>query len=133
MSDDKNSNNNSNQETVTVTTEDPKRIEELEKLLDKKDQEIQQVKQKTSDAIKRIKEESKIYEEKTVSEINKIKEEAKTSEDKLSESKIVTNLPARIIKQNTFGGSYKNGYEDGTVEKAAKEIRSKQRKARVGK
>lgn len=102
MSDGKNSQNNSKQETVT---KDPKRIENLEAKLAKKDQEIQEIKQKTSDAIKKIK----------------------------AESEIVTNLPARIIKQNTFGGHFHNGYADGTVKKATKELRATQRKASVGK
>lgn len=106
MSDGKNSQNNSKQETVT---ENPKRIEDLEAKLANKDQEIQEIKQKTSDAIKRVKKESK------------------------SKPEIVTNLPARIIKQNTFGGHFHNGYADGTVKKAAKELRATQRKASVGK
>ena len=96
MSDNKNT-SSSHQETVTITTEDPKRITELEANLAKKDQEIKEIKQKTS------------------------------------ESKIVTNLPARIIKQNTFGGHFHNGYADGTVKKATKELRDTQRKASVGK
>ena len=106
MSDAKNSQNNSKQETVT---KDPKRITELEAKLAKKDQEIQEIKQKTSDAIKRVKEES------------------------TSKPEIVTNLPARIIKQNTFGNNFHNGYADGTVEKATKELRATKRKASVGK
>jgi len=106
LSDAKNSQNNSKQETVT---KDPKRIVDLKAKLAKKDQEIQEIKQKTSDAIKRIKEESK------------------------SEPEIVTNLPARIIKQNTFGNNFHNGYADGTVKKAAKELRATKRKASVGK
>lgn len=104
MSDGKNSQNNSKQETVT---EDPKKIKNLEAKLAKKDQEIQEIKQKTSDAIKKIKEES--------------------------ESEIQTNLPARIIKQNTFKGNFHNGYADGTVKKATEELRSTQRKASVAK
>ena len=96
MSDSKNT-SSSQQETVTITTEDPKRITELEGKLAKKDQEIQKIKQKTS------------------------------------ESEIVTNLPARIIKQNTFGNNFHNGYADGTVKKATKELRATQRKASVGK
>lgn len=107
MSDSKNT-SSSQQETVTITKEVPKKITELEGKLAKKDQEIQEIKQKTSDAIKRIKEESKTPE-------------------------IVTNLPARIIKQNTFGGHFHNGYADGTVKKATKELRATQRKASVGK
>ncbi len=106
MSDDKNSQNNSKQETVTKV---PKRIEDLEAKLAKKNQEIQEIKQKTSDTIKKIKEESK------------------------SQSEIKTNLPARIIKQNTFGNNFHNGYADGTVKKATKELRANQRKASVGK
>lgn len=94
MSYDKKSQNNSKQETVT---ENPKKIEDLEAKLANKDQEIQEIKQKTS------------------------------------ESEIVTNLPARIIKQNTFGGHFHNGYADGTVKKATKELRATQRKASVGK
>lgn len=105
MSYDKKSQNNSKQETVT---ENPKKIEDLEAKLANKDQEIQEIKQKTSDAIKRVKKESKTPE-------------------------IVTNLPARIIKQNTFGGHFHNGYADGTVKKATKELRATQRKASVGK
>ena len=96
MSDSKNT-SKSQQETVTITTEDPKKITELEAKLAKKDQEIQEIKQKTS------------------------------------ESEIVTNLPARIIKQNTFGNNFHNGYADGTVKKATKELRATQRKASVGK
>ncbi len=104
MSDSKNT-SRSQQEIVT---KDPKRITELEAKLAKKDQEIQEIKQKTSDAIKRVKEESK------------------------SESEIVTNLPARIIKQNTFKHNYRNGYADGTVKKATEELRATLRKASVG-
>jgi len=107
LSDSKNT-SSSQQETITITT-DPKKITELETKLAKKDQEIQEIKQKTSDAIKRVKEESK------------------------SKPEIVTNLPARIIKQNTFGGHFHNGYADGTVKKATKELRATQRKASVGK
>lgn len=94
MSDSKNT--SSSQQEI-VTKEDPKRITELEAKLAKKDQEIQEIKQKKS------------------------------------ESEIVTNLPARIIKQNTFGGHFHNGYADGTVKKATKELRATQRKASVGK
>ena len=94
MSDSKNT---SSSQQETVTKEDPKRIIELEAKLAKKDQEIQEIKQKKS------------------------------------ESEIVTNLPARIIKQNTFGGHFHNGYADGTVKKATKELRATQRKASVGK
>jgi len=95
LSDSKNT-SSSQQETVTITT-DPKKITELEGKLAKKDQEIQEIKQKTS------------------------------------ESEIVTNLPARIIKQDTFGNNFHNGYADGTVKKATKELRATQRKASVGK
>lgn len=94
MSDGKNT---SRSQQETVTKENPKRIENLEAKLAKKDQEIKEIKQKTS------------------------------------ESEIVTNLPARIIKQNTFGGHFHNGYADGTVKKATKELRATQRKASVGK
>ena len=94
MSDSKNT--SSSQQEI-VTKEDPKRITELEAKLAKKDQEIKEIKQKTS------------------------------------ESEIVTNLPARIIKQNTFGNNFHNGYADGTVKKATKELRATQRKASVGK
>ncbi len=94
MSDGKNT---SRSKQETVTKEDPKKITELEGKLAKKDQEIQEIKQKTS------------------------------------ESEIVTNLPARIIKQNTFGNNFHNGYADGTVNKATKELRATQRKASVGK
>lgn len=94
MSDGKNT---SRSQQETVTKENPKKITELEAKLAKKDQEIQEIKQKTS------------------------------------ESEIVTNLPARIIKQNTFGGHFHNGYADGTVKKATKELRATQRKASVGK
>jgi len=89
--------NTSRSQQETVTKENPKKITELEAKLAKKDQEIQEIKQKTS------------------------------------ESEIVTNLPARIIKQNTFGGHFHNGYADGTVKKATKELRATQRKASVGK
>jgi len=89
--------NTSSSQQETVTKENPKRIKELEAKLAKKDQEIQEIKQKTS------------------------------------ESEIVTNLPARIIKQNTFGNNFHNGYADGTVEKATKELRATTRKASVGK
>ena len=60
-------------------------------------------------------------------------QEIKEIKQKKSESEIVTNLPARIIKQNTFGNNFHNGYADGTVKKATKELRATQRKASVGK
>jgi len=102
-------NENSSQESITVSTEDPQKIKDLEAKLAAKDQEIQIVKEKTIAAIKKIKEEAK------------------------SESEIQTNLPARIIKQRTFKGNFHNGYADGTVEKATKELRKTQRKPTVSK
>ncbi len=60
-------------------------------------------------------------------------QEIKEIKQKKSESEIVTNLPARIIKQDTFGNNFHNGYADGTVKKATKELRATQRKASVGK
>ncbi len=101
--------NDSTQETITPSTENPQKIKELEAKLKSKEQEVKDIKEKTITAIKKIKKESK------------------------SESEIVTNLPARIIKQNTFGSNFHNGYADGTVKKATKELRATQRKASVGK
>ncbi len=100
---------NSSQETVTISPEVAKKIEDLQEKLAVKEQEIKTVKEKTIDVIKKIKAEAK------------------------SESEIQTNLPARIIKQNTFKGQFHNGYADGTVEKARKELRKTQRKASVAK
>jgi len=88
---------------------DTQKTKELEAKLTAKDQEIQSIKEKTIAAIKKIKEEAK------------------------SEAAIQTNLPARIIKQNTFGDNFHNGYADGTVEKATKELRKTQRKPTVSK
>jgi len=102
-------NKNSSQETVTISPEAAKKIEDLQEKLAAKEQEIQTVKEKTIDVIKKIKAESK------------------------SESEIQTNLPAHIIKQNTFKENFHNGYADGTVEKARKELRKTQRKASVAK
>jgi len=99
---------NSSQKTVIIPTEDPKKIQELEAKLAAKDQEVQEIKEKTITAIKKIKAESK------------------------SESEIQTNLPARIIKQSTFKVNFHNGYADGTVEKATKELRKTQRQATIG-
>ena len=109
------SSKNTSQETVTISTEDANTIKNLKDQLNSKNKEIQEIKVKTSDAIK------------------KIKEESKKSEQKTSKSEIVTNLPARIIKQDTFGNNFHNGYADGTVKKATKELRATQRKASVGK
>jgi len=109
------SSKNTSQETITISTEDANTIKNLKDQLNSKNKEIQEVKEKTSDAIK------------------KIKEESKKSESEISQSKIETNLPARIIKQNTFKGNFHNGYADGTVKKATEELRSTQRKALVGK
>ena len=101
--------NDSTQETVTVSTEDPTKNQELEEKLAAKDQEVKEIKEKTIAAIKKIKAETK------------------------SESEIQTNLPARIIKQSTFKGNFHNGYADGTVKKATEELRKTQRKASVSK
>jgi len=79
----------SNPETVTISTGDLKKIEELQKEL-----------------------------------------QSKTKE--LEASRIKTNLTANIIKQNTFGASYKNGYEDGTVKEAKKKILAERNKAKAG-
>lgn len=103
MSDETNT-SNSKQKTVILSTDDPEKIKELEKQLAEKDKQIKESKKQ----VKEIKQ-------------------------KKSESEIVTNLPARIIKQNTFGGHFHNGYADGTVKKATKELRATQRKASVGK
>jgi len=98
-------NKNSSQETVTISPEVTKKIEDLQEKLAAKEQEIQTVKEKTIDVIKKIK----------------------------AESEIQTNLPARIIKQHTFKGNFHNGYADGTVEKARKKLRKTQRKASAAK
>jgi len=79
----------SNQETVTISTGDIKKIEELQKEL-----------------------------------------QSKTKE--LEASRIKTNLTANIIKQDTFGASYKNGYEDGTVKEAKKKLLAERKQAKVG-
>lgn len=44
-------------------------------------------------------------------------------------SKNTDDIAPGILKQNTFGGSYKNGYEDGTVEAAI--IKAKQNNSLV--
>ncbi len=99
-------NKNDSQETVTVSTNDPQKIEELQTKLAEKDKEIQEIKEKTITAIKKIKEDS-----------NEIK----------------TDLRANIIKQNTFKQSFRNGYADGTVEEATKKLNAESRKALVAK
>ena len=101
-------NSNSQQETVTISTQDPQKIEELEKQLKEKDNEIKTIK------------------EKTISVIQKIKKEAN------AESNIQTDLTKNIRKQNTFSGQYKNGYADGTIEKEKKKILTERKKAKAG-
>jgi len=107
LSDEKNT-SNSKQETVTVSTEDPKKIEELEKLLEAKTNEVEEIKEKTIEAIQRIKKEAQ------------------------AESNIKTDLTKKIIKQNTFKHNFRNGYADGTVEKEKKKILAERKKAKVG-
>lgn len=45
-------NNSSSQETVTVSTEDPQKIQELERKLEQKNQEIEQIKKQAESNVK---------------------------------------------------------------------------------
>ena len=101
-------NNSNSQETVTVSTENPKKIEDLQKQLEAKEQEIQTIKEKTIEAIKRIKQEVR------------------------NEEEVKTDLTKKVIKQNTFKHNYRNGYADGTVEKEKKKILAERKKAKAG-
>jgi len=83
------------QKTITISTEDPQKIEDLQKELQEKTQELEKVK-------------------------------------KQAESNIKTDLTSNIRKQNTFGGNYKNGYADGTVEKVKQKILAERKKAKAG-
>jgi len=106
LSNEKNT-SNSAQETVTITTEDPKKIKKLEKQLEAKNEEIEIIKEKTITAIKKIKAEA-------------------------SQSNIETDLTKKIIKQNTFKHNYRNGYADGTVKKLKAKILADKKKAKAG-
>lgn len=97
---------NNSQETITVSTEDPQRIKELEAKLEAKEQEVKDIKEKTITAIKKIKEENK--------------------------PEIKTNLTANIIKQNTFQHKFRNGYADGKVAEEKKKILAERRQAKAG-
>ena len=102
MSDDKNSQNTSNQETVTVTTEDPKKIEELEKQLAEKDAVIEDIKKKTNAEINEIKEKT----DKIIKEIIKKVEIPASMKGKNSD-----DIAPGIRKTYTFEGGYRNAYE----------------------
>jgi len=106
---------NSKQETVELSTDDPQRIEELEKQLAEKEQQIKlsekevlEIKQKTNEAIKRIKQEVQ------------------------NEANVKTDLTKKVIKQNTFKHNYRNGYADGTVKREKKKILLARKKAKAG-
>jgi len=98
----------SQQQTVTISTDDSKRIEELEKQLAEKGQQVKEIEQKTNEAIKRIKQEIR------------------------NEADVKTDLTKKVIKQNTFKHNYRNGYADGTVEKEKKKILADRKKAKAG-
>ncbi len=71
----------------------------------------------------------------STNDLGKIKELQKELQSKTKEleaSRIKTNLTANIIKQDTFGANYKNGYEDGTVKEAKKKLIAERKKAKVG-
>ncbi len=72
------------------------------------EKEIQEIKQKTNEVIKKIKQEVK------------------------NEAEVKTDLTKNIIKQNTFKHNFRNGYADGTVEKEKKKILAERRKAKAG-
>lgn len=65
---------------------------------------------------------------------NQLQEKTKELEKvkKQAESNIKTDLTTNIRKQNTFGGKFKNGYADGTVEEAKKKILAERKKAKAG-
>jgi len=107
LSNEKNS-SNSQQETVTMSTEDPQKVEDLQNQLEAKEKEIENIK------------------EKTITTIQKIKAEAQ------SQSNIQTDLTSNIRKQRTFAGNYKNGYADGEVEKEKQKILAARKKAKAG-
>lgn len=98
---------NSKQETVAISSEDPKKIEDLQKQLAEKENEIKEIK------------------EKTIAAIQKIKTEAR------AESNIQTDLTKKVIKQNTFKHNFRNGYANGTVKKEKQRILAERRKAKV--
>lgn len=102
MANDKND-SNTTQDTVTVSTEDPT-IQELQKELKAKKEELETIKKQTANTIKELKDKSEIK----------------------------TNLEAKIIKQDTFAVSFKNGYADGTVAEAKKKILAERAKAKAG-
>jgi len=104
---DKKNTSNSKQETVTIPKEDPQKIEDLQKQLAEKENEIKNIKKKAIAVIQIIKAEAQ------------------------SQSNIQTDLTRNIIKQNTFGGNYKNGYADGTVKKEKKRILAETKKAKA--
>jgi len=97
-------NNSKNiQETVTVSKDDSE-IKELQKQLKEKTEALEATKKQAEKTIKDLKEKSEIK----------------------------TNLEAGVIKQDTFGASYKNGYADGTVREAKKKIIAERKKAKAG-
>jgi len=114
LSDEKNT-SNSKQETITISTDDPKKIKELEKQLAEKEQQVK-------DSEKQVQE----IKQKTIEAIKKIKQEARNEEN------VRTDLTKKVIKQNTFKHSYRNGYADGTVEEEKKKILAERKKAKAG-
>ena len=99
---------NNSQETVTISKEDAQKVEGLQKQLEAKNKEIETIKQKTTEAIIKIKQEAR------------------------SEADIKTDLTKKIIKQNTFKHNYRDGYADGTVKEAKKKILAERKKAKAG-
>jgi len=111
LSDSKNTSNSQE----TVITEDPKRIAELEKQLAEKEQ-----------IIKNSQNEAKGLKERTIEAFKRLKQQSK------NEAEVKTDLTKKVIKQNTFKHNYRNGYADGTVEKEKKKILAERKKAKAG-
>jgi len=89
-------------------TSNDSKIKELEEKLAKKDTEtVKAVENIKQQAIKKIKEKD---------------DEIKNLKEKESLSNIKTDLVAGIVKQDTFGGGFKNGYTDGSVKKEKERI-----------
>ena len=102
MSDSKNT-SNSKQETVTSHTDTSQKVEQLEKQLAEKDNQIKNIKEEAIKIIKDIK--------------------SKNSDD----------IAPGIRKTSTFGGGYKNAYANGSFQKHREKLALDARQSQVGK
>lgn len=117
-------NSPSNQtETVTISSDDPQKVKDLQKMVDQKQAELNELKKTSGIEISNLKKE------------NQKKENQKKGDD----AKPQEEKPQKVKKENigtrnnvVYGPGYRNGYADGTFKKEFEKLRKQEKIDRRG-